>query len=230
MPTPPPTPIPMPEVARRLAQEIPDGTYVNLGIGLPNLVQQFIPEGRDVVLHSENGILGLGGPPPDGVGDRDLVDAGKARTTMVPGSALFDSVASFGLIRGGHVDLAVLGAYQVSAGGDLANWSLGEDTLPSVGGAMDLAASGSTICVLMPLFTRTRACKIVQECDYPLTAVGCVSRAYTDHGSFVFQDGRVWLVQSYCGLDAPAFSALTGLDVGSYAAAPDAALVTGSRS
>lgn len=205
-------PLTMPEVARLLAEDIPDGTYVNLGIGLPTLVQAHLPAGRDVVLHSENGILGMGAPPPPERLDRDLVNAGKQPTTLVAGASLFDSVTSFAMIRGGHLDRAVLGAYQVSVTGDIANWTLGgDDALPSVGGAMDLAAAGQPVHVIMPLLTKEGRCKIVAACTLPLTAVGCVRQVWTDHATFVLEDGQAWVAQSHGGLGLSELSDLTGL-------------------
>ena len=173
------------EIAREIAMDIPEGHIVNLGIGLPTLVSNHIPQGVEIILHSENGILGLGPKPPAGAEDHDLINAGKQPVTLRPGGSFFHHADSFAMMRGGHLDVAVLGAYQVSTRGDLANWSTGEpDVIPAVGGAMDLAVGAKQVWVAMPLFSRDGTCKIVDECSYPLTAPRCVSRIYTDHATF----------------------------------------------
>ena len=169
------------ELAQRVAQDIPDGAYVNLGIGQPTLVANHIPAGREVILHSENGILGMGPAPAGGEEDYDLINAGKQPVTLLPGGAYFHHADSFGMMRGGHLDVCVLGAFQVSANGDLANWSTGEaGSIPAVGGAMDLAVGAKQTWVMMDLLTKKGASKIVAECSYPLTGIGCVKRIYTD--------------------------------------------------
>jgi 3-oxoadipate CoA-transferase beta subunit len=169
------------QIAARVARDIPDGAYVNLGIGLPTLVANHIPKDREVVLHSENGILGLGPRPAAGAEDEDLIDAGKTPATALPGASYFHHADSFGMIRGGHIDICVLGAFQVAANGDIANWHTGEaDAIPAVGGAMDLAAGAKQVFVTMEHLTKKGESKIVERCSYPLTGVRCVTRIYTD--------------------------------------------------
>jgi 3-oxoadipate CoA-transferase beta subunit len=169
------------EMAQRAAADIPNGSYVNLGIGMPELVASHVPEGREFIYHTENGLLGMGpSPGPDG-GEPELINAGKARVTALPGAAYFHHADSFAMIRGGHLDLCVLGALQVSERGDLANWSTGApDAIPAVGGAMDLVAGVRTIFVITQHTTRDGAPKLVKECTYPLTAPGVVDRIYTN--------------------------------------------------
>ena len=170
------------QMAARLAQDIPDGAIVNLGIGLPTLVANHLPKDREIVLHSENGVLGMGPAPSKGAEDEDLINAGKQPVTILPGGAYFHHADSFGMMRGGHLDFSVLGAFQVSMTGDLANWHTGEpDAIPAVGGAMDLAIGAKKTFVMMEQLTRQGESKIVQRCTYPLTGIGCVSRIYTDH-------------------------------------------------
>jgi 3-oxoadipate CoA-transferase beta subunit len=169
------------QIAARVARDIPEGAYVNLGIGLPTLVANHIPKDREIVLHSENGILGLGPKPAPGTEDEDLIDAGKNPATALPGAAYFHHADSFGMIRGGHIDICVLGAFQVSATGDIANWHTGEsDAIPAVGGAMDLAAGARQVFVTMEHLTKKGESKIVERCSYPLTGLRCVTRIYTD--------------------------------------------------
>ncbi len=169
------------QIAWRAAQDIREGTYVNLGIGLPTLVSDFIPKDREVVLHSENGILGMGPAPKKGEEDPDLINAGKGLTTLLPGGAFFHHNDAFLMIRGGHLDLALLGAYEVSEKGDLANWTVEDpSTPPGVGGAMDLAAGAKEIRVILEHNTREGAPRIRKECHYPLTAPGVVKRIYTN--------------------------------------------------
>jgi 3-oxoadipate CoA-transferase, beta subunit len=169
------------EMARRAAQDIPDGWYVNLGIGLPTAVADNVPAGREVVFHSENGVLGLGPAPPPELADPWLINAGKQHVTLLPGGSFFHHADSFAMIRGGHLDLCVLGAYQVAETGDLANWSTSlSDTAPAIGGAMDLAAGARRVWVLMEHTTRDGRPRLVRRCTYPLTAPGVVERIYTD--------------------------------------------------
>ena len=169
------------ELARRVAQDIPNGAYVNLGIGMPTRVANHIPPGREIILHSENGILGMGAAPGEGAEDYDLINAGKQPVTLLPGGAYFHHADSFAMMRGGHLDICVLGAFQVSATGNLANWSTGEPgAIPAVGGAMDLAVGAKQTWVMMDLLTRQGESKIVAKCTYPLTAMACVKRIYTD--------------------------------------------------
>ncbi|HWH25403.1 MAG TPA: 3-oxoacid CoA-transferase subunit B [Pseudolysinimonas sp.] len=180
-------------LATRLAQDVEDGWVVNLGIGLPTMVADHLPEGREILLHTENGLLGMGpSPAPDRV-DGDLINAGKQPVTALPGASYFHTADSFGMMRGGHLDLCVLGAFQVSATGDLANWSTGgADSIPAVGGAMDLARGAREVWVLTDLLARDGTPKVVGHCSYPLTGVGCATRIYTDRAIFeVTPDGLV---------------------------------------
>ena len=169
------------EMARRVALDIPDGSYVNLGIGIPELIAKYVPEGRELVYHTENGLLGMGPSPEEGAGDPELINAGKRRVTAVAGAAYFHHADSFVMIRGGHIDVCVLGALQVAQNGDLANWSTGApDAIPAVGGAMDLVAGVKTIYVITQHCTKHGDPKLVAECSYPLTGRGVVDRIYTD--------------------------------------------------
>jgi 3-oxoadipate CoA-transferase beta subunit len=168
------------EMAARAARELQDGFYVNLGIGLPTLVANHLPADREVFLHSENGILGMGPAPAAGEEDWDLINAGKQPVTLRTGGAFFHHADSFAMMRGGHLDICVLGAFQVSAGGDLANWHTGGDAIPAVGGAMDLAAGAKRVFVMMEHQTKSGESKFVERCTYPLTGIGCVSTVYTD--------------------------------------------------
>src|SRR3954470_21037292 len=169
------------EMAARLAHDIPEGWYVNLGLGLPTLIPDHIPAGREVVFHSENGVLGMGPVPPKDQVDTWLVNATKQNITLVDGASLFHHADSFGMIRGGHLDLCVLGAYEVAENGDIANWATNEnDAIPAVGGAMDLSAGSRRLWVLMEHTTKEGASRIVQRCSYPLTAAGVVKRVYTN--------------------------------------------------
>ncbi len=169
------------QMAARAAQDIPDGSYVNLGIGIPEMVAKLVPAGRELIYHTENGLLGMGPPPSPGAEEAELINAGKKPVTTVPGASFFHHADSFAMIRGGHIDVCVLGALQVSATGDLANWSTGApDAIPAVGGAMDLVAGVRTIFVITQHTTKTGEPKLVEECTYPLTGKGVVSRIYTD--------------------------------------------------
>jgi 3-oxoadipate CoA-transferase beta subunit len=169
------------QLAARVAQDIPEGAVVNLGIGQPTLVANHIPKEREVLLHSENGLLGMGPAPAPGQEDYDLINAGKQPVTLLPGGSYFHHTDSFAMMRGGHLDICVLGAFQVSATGDLANWHTGEkDAIPAVGGAMDLAVGARQTWVMMDLLTKQGESKIVQACTYPLTGIACVKRVYTD--------------------------------------------------
>jgi len=169
------------EMAQRVALDIPDGSVVNLGIGIPELITQFVPEGRELIYHTENGLLGMGPSPEPGQGDLELINAGKRQVTAIPGAAYFHHADSFAMIRGGHIDLCVLGALQVAQNGDLANWSTGApDAIPAVGGAMDLVAGVKTIYVITQHCTKKGDPKLVDACSFPLTGVGVVHRIYTD--------------------------------------------------
>jgi 3-oxoadipate CoA-transferase, beta subunit len=169
------------EMARRLALDIPNGSYVNLGIGIPELVAKFVPAGRTLIYHTENGLLGMGPSPKPGAADPELINAGKRQVTALPGAAYFHHADSFAMIRGGHIDLSVLGAMQVAANGDLANWSTGEpDAIPAVGGAMDLVSGVKCVYVVTQHCTKTGEPKLVERCSYPLTGRGVVNRIYTE--------------------------------------------------
>src|SRR6476469_8719196 len=167
------------QMAARVARDIAEGAYVNLGIGLPTLVANHLPKDREIFLHSENGILGMGPAPAPGEEDYDLINAGKQPVTLLPGGAFFHHADSFAMMRGGHLDICVLGAFQVSATGDLANWHTGEkDAIPAVGGAMDLAIGAKQTWFMMDLLTKQGESKIVDRCTYPLTGIACVKRIY----------------------------------------------------
>ncbi|GAB2530083.1 CoA transferase subunit B [Simplicispira piscis] len=202
------------ELARRVAQDIHDGAYVNLGIGQPTLIANHIPPDREIILHSENGILGMGPPPPTGHEDYDLINAGKQPVTLQPGGAFFHQADSFSMMRGGHLDICVLGAFQVSATGDLANWSTGEPgSIPAVGGAMDLAVGAKQTWVMMDLMTKKGDCKIVAQCNYPLTGIGCVSRVYTDLCTLECSPAGLLLLDTVPGLSLVELEAMIGLPV-----------------
>ena len=190
-----------PQIAARVAQDIEDGAYVNLGIGVPTLVADFLPEGRQIILHTENGMLGMGPAATDDEVDADLINAGKIYVTETPGAVYFHHADSFAMMRGGHIDLCVMGAYQVAANGDLANWRTDDPTIiPGVGGAMDLAVGAKHVYVVMELFTRAGASKLVPQCSYPLTGAGCVERVYTDHAVFELSGGKVTVLELFTDL------------------------------
>ncbi|HOV55622.1 MAG TPA: 3-oxoacid CoA-transferase subunit B, partial [Bacteroidales bacterium] len=169
------------EMAKLVANDIPDGSYVNLGIGIPELIANYVPQGREVIIHTENGLLGVGPAPAPGSEDFDLINAGKKPITAIKGACFFHHADSFAMIRGGHLDFTILGAYQVSQNGDLANWSTGSpNDIPAVGGAMDLVQGVKNVFVIMSHTTKDGNPKIVKKCSYPLTGIGVVSRIYTD--------------------------------------------------
>ena len=202
------------ELAQRIAQDIPDGAYVNLGIGMPTKVANHIPADREIVLQSENGILGMGPAPEAGQEDYDLINAGKQPVTLLPGGSYFHHADSFAMMRGGHLDICVLGAFQVSATGDLANWSTGEPgAIPAVGGAMDLAIGAKQTWVMMDLLTKQGASKVVQQCTYPLTGVGCVKRIYTDLCTLACTPTGLQLIDLVPGLTLPELEQLVGLPI-----------------
>ncbi|MDR9450106.1 MAG: 3-oxoacid CoA-transferase subunit B [Acidimicrobiia bacterium] len=191
------------EMAQRAALDIPDGAYVNLGIGIPELVAKYVPEGREVIYHTENGLLGMGPAPEPGMEDPELINAGKRQVTAVPGAAYFHHADSFAMIRGGHIDICVLGAMQVSQSGDLANWSTGApDAIPAVGGAMDLVAGVKAIRVITQHCTKTGESKLVDRCSYPLTAPGVVNRIYTDLAVIDIGPGGFHLKELAPGVDS----------------------------
>ena len=202
------------ELAQRVAQDIFDGAYVNRGIGQPTLVANDLPEGMEIVLHSENGILGMGPAPAAGDEDYDLINAGKQPVTLLPGGAYFHHADSFAMMRGGHLDISVLGAFQVSATGDLANWSTGEaGAIPAVGGAMDLAVGAKETWVMMDLLTKQGQSKVVQSCTYPLTGIGCVKRIYADLATLECTPSGLRLIDKVEGLEHTELEHLIGLPV-----------------
>ena len=202
------------QLAQRVAQDIHDGAYVNLGIGMPTLVANHIPADREVILQSENGILGMGPAPAAGDEDYDLINAGKQPVTLLPGGAYFHHADSFAMMRGGHLDISVLGAFQVSATGDLANWSTGEaGAIPAVGGAMDLAVGAKETWVMMDLLTKQGQSKVVQSCTYPLTGIGCVKRIYADLATLECTPSGLRLIDKVEGLEHTELEHLIGLPV-----------------
>ncbi len=199
------------EMAQRAAVDIPDGAYVNLGIGIPERVAAYVPEGREVIYHTENGLLGMGPSPKQGMGDLELINAGKRQVTAVSGASYFHHADSFAMIRGGHIDLCVLGALQVSERGDLANWSTGEpDAIPAVGGAMDLVAGVKTIYVITQHCTRTGEPKLVGSCTYPLTSPAVVDRIYSNLAVIDVTPAGFQLVELAPGVDFDHVSERTG--------------------
>jgi 3-oxoadipate CoA-transferase beta subunit len=186
------------EMAAVVARDIPWGSYVNLGIGQPTLVADHLPDGSGIVLHTENGMLNMGRAARGDEVDLDLINAGKVPVTERPGASYFHHADSFAMMRGGHLDVCVLGAFQVSAGGDLANWHTGEpDAIPAVGGAMELAIGAKQVFVMMALFSKDGSPKLVPECTYPLTGLGCVNRIYTDFATFVLESGQVRVTETF---------------------------------
>jgi len=200
------------ELAARVAQDIHDGAYVNLGIGQPTAVANHIPKDREVILQSENGILGMGPAPAAGEEDYDLTNAGKQPVTLLAGGCYFHHADSFAMMRGGHLDICVLGAFQVAENGDLANWSTGEPgAIPAVGGAMDLAIGAKQTWVMMDLLSKKGESKIVKQCSYPLTGIGCVKRIYTDVATIEVTPQGLKLIDTVPGLDKPALEEMIGL-------------------
>lgn len=200
------------EVAARVAHDIHDGAYVNLGIGQPTAVANHIPKDREVILQSENGILGMGPAPAAGEEDYDLTNAGKQPVSLLAGGSFFHHADSFAMMRGGHLDICVLGAFQVAENGDLANWSTGEaGAIPAVGGAMDLAIGAKQTWVMMDLLTKQGESKIVKQCSYPLTGIGCVKRIYTDVATIEVTDQGLKLIDSVDGLDKAELEKMIGL-------------------
>ena len=199
------------QMAQRVARDIHDGAIVNLGIGLPTLVANHIPADREVILHSENGVIGMGPAPSRADEDYDLINAGKQPVSLLPGGSFFHHADSFAMMRGGHLDICVLGAFQVSAGGDLANWHTGApDAIPAVGGAMDLAIGAKKTFVMMEHTTKGGEAKIVPACTYPLTGIGCVSRIYTDLAVIEVTTVGLKLVEKVEGLSLDALQRVTG--------------------
>jgi len=200
------------EMAARVARDITEGAVVNLGIGLPTMVANHLPPEREVVLHSENGVLGMGPAPPAGQEDYDLINAGKLPVTLRPGGAYFHHADSFAMMRGGHLDICVLGAFQVSVRGDLANWHTGApDAIPAVGGAMDLAIGAKRTFVMMEHTTKGGESKLVERCTYPLTGIGCVSRIYTDLAVIDVTERGLRVVDAVEGLAHAELERITGV-------------------
>ena len=202
------------QMAARVAQDIPDGAYVNLGIGMPTQVANHLPAGLEIILHSENGLLGMGPAPAPQDEDFDLINAGKQPVTVLPGGAYFHHNDSFAMMRGGHLDICVLGAFQVSEKGDLANWHTGEaDAIPAVGGAMDLAIGAKQTWVMMDLLTKQGQSKVVRACTYPLTGLACVKRIYTDLATLEVTPQGLRLIDAVEGLTREALEQLMGLSL-----------------
>jgi len=199
-------------MARHVAQDIADGAVVNLGIGLPTLVANHLPPGREIMMHSENGVIGMGPASVAGEEDYDLINAGKQPVTLLPGGCFFHHADSFAMMRGGHLDVCVLGAFQVSVSGDLANWHTGApDAIPAVGGAMDLAIGAKKTFVMMEHLTKSGESKIVAACTYPLTGIGCVSRIYTDLATIDVTPQGLRVIDMVEGLDLAELERLSGV-------------------
>lgn len=202
------------ELAARIAQDIPEGAFVNLGIGAPTLVANFLPDDLEIILHTENGLLGMGSAPASDRIDPDLINAGKQAVTALAGAAYFHHADSFAMMRGGHLDVCVLGAFQVAQNGDLANWSTGASgAIPAVGGAMDLAIGAKDVYVMTDLLTKDGTSKLVASCTYPLTGVGCVSRVYTDHAVFDVTTEGFRVREAFGENTVESLAALTGLEL-----------------
>jgi 3-oxoadipate CoA-transferase beta subunit len=198
------------QIAWRAAQDIDDGSYVNLGIGFPEMIAKFQPEGRDVTYHTENGVLGFGKAPAEGEEDWDLINAGKKAITLNPGASFFHHADSFAMVRGGHLDLAVLGAYQVAQNGDLANWRVGSKGVPAVGGAMDLVHGAKRVAVVTDHITKKGEPKLVEQCTFPLTGVGCVTRVYTSLAVLDISEGKFILREKLPAISMDELQAVTG--------------------
>lgn len=200
------------EIAKRIVQDIPEGSFVNLGIGQPMIISNFLPPDREIILHSENGLLGMG-PLAQGTEiDDQIVNAGKQAVTMLPGASLFHHADSFSMIRGGHIDICVLGAFQVSVKGDLANWRTGDPkATPAVGGAMDLALGSKKLFVMMEHLTKSGVSKIVESCTYPLTAINCVDCIYTDMATIEVRKDGLYAIDWVDGLSFDELKKITGV-------------------
>jgi 3-oxoadipate CoA-transferase beta subunit len=198
------------QIAWRAAQDIADGAYVNLGIGFPEMVAKFQPEGRQAIFHTENGVLNFGEAPPAGEEDWDLINAGKKAITLKPGAAFFHHADSFAMVRGGHLDVAILGAYQVAENGDLANWRVGSKGVPAVGGAMDLVHGAKQVVVITEHVTKDGKPKLVERCSFPLTGVGCITRVYTSHAVIDIVDGKFVVREKLAAMAMDELQAMTG--------------------
>lgn len=201
------------QIAWRAAQDIEDGAYVNLGIGFPEMVAKFQPKGREAVFHTENGVLGFGEAPADGAEDWDLINAGKKAITLKPGAAFFHHADSFAMVRGGHLDVAILGAYEVAQNGDLANWSTGHGGVPAVGGAMDLVHGAKRVAVITDHVTKDGKPKLLERCTLPLTGVGCVTRVYTSLAVIDIVNGRFVPREKLPSLSLKDLQSLTGAEL-----------------
>jgi 3-oxoadipate CoA-transferase beta subunit len=202
------------ELAARIAADIAEGAVVNLGIGAPTLVANFLPDDLEIILHTENGLLGMGPAPASDRIDPDLINAGKQPVTALAGAAYFHHADSFAMMRGGHLDVCVLGAFQVAQNGDLANWSTGAPgAIPAVGGAMDLAIGAKQVFVMTDLLAKDGTSKLVAACTYPLTGVGCVTRVYTDHAVFDVVDDRFVVREAFGDNTLESLRSLTGLEI-----------------
>ena len=201
------------QIAWRAAQDLLDGSYVNLGIGFPEMVAAFQPDGRHVIYHTENGVLGFGKAPPPGEEDWDLINAGKKAVTLKPGTAFFHHADSFAMVRGGHLDLAILGAYQVAQNGDIANWSTGRGGVPAVGGAMDLVHGAKTIAVVTDHVTKKGEPKLLKACRLPLTGVGCVKRVYTSLAVLDISEIGFVLREKLAAISMDDLQAVTGAEL-----------------
>ncbi|NLB47487.1 MAG: 3-oxoacid CoA-transferase subunit B [Microbacteriaceae bacterium] len=212
--TAPSTRISRQELAARIAADIPEGSFVNLGIGAPTRVANYLPADEEIILHTDNGMLGMGEAPAEGQIDPDLINAGKQPVTEQAGAAYFHHADSFAMMRGGHLDVCVLGAFQVAANGDLANWSTGAPgAIPAIGGAMDLAIGAKSVYVMTDLLTKTGESKLVDTCSYPLTGAGCVTRVYTDHAIFDVTPDGFAVTEAFGDNTALSLAALTGLSL-----------------
>jgi len=201
------------QIAWRAAQDIEDGAYVNLGIGFPEMVAKFQPAGREAVFHTENGVLGFGKAPEAGEEDWDLINAGKKAITLKPGASFFHHADSFAMVRGGHLDVAILGAYQIAQNGDLANWRVGNKGVPAVGGAMDLVHGAKQVAVITDHVTKDGKPKLVEACTFPLTGVGCVTRVYTSLAVVDIEDGHFVLREKIPTISLEDLQALTGAEL-----------------
>lgn len=198
------------QIAWRAAQDIADGAYVNLGIGFPEMVAKFQPKGREAIFHTENGVLNFGEAPPPGEEDWDLINAGKKAITLKPGAAFFHHADSFAMVRGGHLDVAILGAYQVAENGDLANWRVGSKGVPAVGGAMDLVHGAKQVVVITEHVTKDGKPKLVESCTFPLTGVGCITRVYTSHAVIDIVNGKFVVREKLVAMTMDELQAMTG--------------------
>lgn len=198
------------QIAWRAAQDIANDAYVNLGIGFPEMVARYQPPGRQAIFHTENGILNFGEPPAVGQEDWDLINAGKRAVTLKPGAAFFHHADSFAMVRGGHLDVAILGAYQIAENGDLANWRVGSKSVPAVGGAMDLVHGAKQVCVITEHVTKAGEPKLVERCSFPLTGVACVTRVYTSHAVIDIVGGHFVLREKLMAMTLDELQAMTG--------------------